>query len=379
MGIAPPIGSSKIARRTIEGKCKEAAIFSRRGRVAIIVPMSETKTAGASSILLRRAELLGGLLDEDFEYFASLSGSVILHDGETLFSAGSKAERFWVVAVGALVVERDREVIARFGPGDVVGDFDFARGAPRDASAKSEGETSLVVFPQPGSSLADFATERPDASARLLLRSITMISSRIRSVQKLISENEPWLRELRHQSYTDSSTGLATRAFFEEEMARTLDAPCLFLMIKPDRFKDLVDARGHAAGDAAMSAIAALLRHTVRALGRGRAIRIKSNETALIVPRCDRMEAEDLARRLVSGFASLDLGPSCGGFRLSASMALGFWPEHGENPSRLFDAVYGLLQRSWRDGGRKVYAMRSRHGSPPEGMPERRKEQESPR
>jgi len=336
--------------------------------------MSESISQNERSELLRRAELFVDLLDEDFRYFAGLSGSRSLDEGDILFSSGSKADQFWVVAAGSVLVERDRDVIARFGPGDVVGDFDFARGATRDATARSEGRSELVVFPREGSSLVSLVAERPDASARLLLRSITMISSRIRSVQRLISENDPWVRELKRQSFTDATTGLATRAYFEEVLAKKLEEPSLFLLAKPDHFKELVDSHGHGAGDEAMKAIAALLLDKVRGFGRGSAIRIKSNETALILPRCERSEASHLARSLAKDFSTLELGPSCGGLRLSLSMALGFWPEHGHNPSRLFDTVYSLLQRAWRDGGGKVYLMRGPRGGPPAGEAERRSE-----
>lgn len=316
------------------------------------------EVAAASSALLRRAELFSGLLDEDFEYFASRSGSLQLDDGETLFRAGSMADRFWVVESGAIVVERERDVIASFGPGDIVGDFDFARRAERDATARSEGRSRLVVFPRENRVLADLVAERPDASARLLLRSVSMISSRLRSVQRLISENDPWVRELRKQSHTDATTGLATRAYFEEELSKRLAAPTLFLLLKPDRFKELVDARGHGAGDQAMSAIAALLEGSLREAGRGKALRVKSNETALVVPACGREEAAALARKLARSLPALELGPDCAGYSLGASMALGFWPEQGEDPLRLFDSVYALMQRAWRDGGGRVYVMR---------------------
>ena len=338
--------------------------------------MSEPISQIERSDLLRKAELFVDLLDEDFRYFAGRSGSRSLDEGERLFSSGSKADQFWVVASGSILVERDRDVIARFGPGDVVGDFDFARGATRDATARSEGRSELVVFPREGSSLEALVHERPDASARLLLRSIMMISSRIRSVQKLISENDPWVRELKRQSFTDAGTGLATRAYFEEVLAKKLEGPSLFLLAKPEHFKELVDSHGHGAGDEAMAAIASLLLDKIRGLGRGSAIRIKSNETALIVPRCGRNEASQLARNLAKDFSALELGPSCGDLRLSLSMALGFWPEHGQNPSRLFDTVYSLLQRAWRDGGGKVYLMRMAQGSPPAGAAERRSDRE---
>jgi diguanylate cyclase (GGDEF)-like protein len=324
--------------------------------------------------LLRSAELISELIDEDLSYFATRVGRSEPGPGALVFAAGSRAERFYIVESGDLSISREGRVIARFGPGDVVGDFDFARGALRDAEARSEGGARLLVFPAEGTSLADLVEERPDASARLLLRSIGMISSRLRSVQRLISENDPWVRELRRQSWTDSATGLATKSFLGEEVPRLLEEPSLWLLMKPDRFKDLVDAHGHAAGDAAMVAIAKVLKDEVARLGRGWAIRIKSNETALVVPRCGREEAVGVARRIVQGYTAMDLGTVTGGapFAFTVSQAMAFWPEHEHDSKRLFDSLYGVLMRAWRDGGARVYRMRGMSGGIPEGETDRR-------
>lgn len=335
----------------------------------------EPQSTRNASALLRGAELLAELIDEDLSYFASRCGRKALDAGELLFSAGSRAERFFIVEVGEVVVIREGAEIARFGPGDVVGDFDFARAALRDAEARALVPSQLLVFPTEGLSLSDLVRERPDSSARLLLRSIAMISSRLRSVQRLISENDPWVRELRRQSWTDGPTGLYTRSFLLEEAPNRFEAPTLFLLVKPDRFKELCDAHGHAAGDAAMVAIAGLLHDLVKGLGRGWAVRIKSNETALVVPGCRQEDAVELARGLAQGFARLDISSATGGdrFAFTASQALAFWPGDGQDPKRLFDAVYGVLTRAWRDGGERVYRIRSQAGAPPKGGTERRR------
>ncbi|MEI8348480.1 MAG: hypothetical protein WCG27_13510, partial [Pseudomonadota bacterium] len=59
-------------------------------------------------------------------------------------------------------------------------------------------------------------------------------------------------------------------------------------------------------------------------LGRGWPIRIKSNETALVVPACTREESIDIARRIAQGYGRIDISQATGGagFDFTVSQAL---------------------------------------------------------
>ena len=79
-------------------------------------------------------------------------------------------------------------------------------------------------------------------------------------------------REMEHRAKTDPLTGLANRRGLEEALARETDrarrygAPLSVLMIDVDQLKDINDRFGHAAGDAALQNIAAILLETVRSV-----------------------------------------------------------------------------------------------------------------
>ena len=197
--------------------------------------------------------------------------------------------------------------MARYVAGDVIGDFDFAIGSAMDATARSDTDAQVLAFPSGGLCMQDLAKEKPDAASRILLRSLSMISSRLRSTQRLISDNSPWVRELRRQIYTDPGTGLWSRAFLDEELHRKLEKPTAVVMVKPDRFKELNDAQGHSAGDEAMALISGILVGETERLGRGWALRLRSNETAIVIPRCDAEEATAAARRLSASISAMDV------------------------------------------------------------------------
>lgn len=251
--------------------------------------------------------------------------------------------------------------MARYVAGDVIGDFDFAIGSSMEATARSGSESQVLAFPSDGLCMQDLAREKPDAASRILLRSLSMISSRLRSTQRLISDNSPWVRELRRQIYTDPGTGLWSRAFLDEELHRKLEKPTAVVMVKPDRFKELNDARGHSAGDEAMAQLSGILVDETERIGRGWALRLRSNETAIVLPRCGADEATAAARRLSSSIAAMDIAAARGtGFSFSSSMSLAVWPEDGDDWKRLVEDAYGILTRAWRDGGDRLYRLKYR-------------------
>lgn len=323
-----------------------------------------------AALLLTQAEFCKRLLQDDLYWLASRAGVYALADGQELFRPGERAERFYVLKEGSVVVSRGSEgggerEMARFESGDVIGDFDFARGAEYDAWARAAGGATLLAFPDLGLGMGRLAQERPDVAARIFLRSVAMISSRVRSTQRLISENAPWVRELRKQMYTDPPTGLWTRSFLDEELPKAVAAPSAVVLMKPDRFKELCDRHGHGAGDRAMDRIADLLKAEARAARRAWAIRLRSNETALVLSGHGADEAMRAAARLSKAVAAIDLKALCGaqGLSLTASVAVAVWPEDGDDFKSLVEHAYGILMRAWRDGGNRAYRARLAGGT----------------
>jgi diguanylate cyclase (GGDEF)-like protein len=319
--------------------------------------------------LLRKAELFSSLLDDDLGYVATRVAGFNLEKGKELFRSGDEARRFYILKSGEIAIYRRKDPgaeieIARYVAGDVIGDFDFVLGSRLCDRAIAEVDSELLAFPTGVSGMADIENENPGAAARILLRAAAMISSRLRATQALISTNAPWVRELRRRIYTDPATGLLSRAFLDEEVPKSLEKPTAMILVKPDRFKDLNDAYGHAAGDAAMSELSAALISETERLGRGWALRLRSNETALVVPRCAASEAVDLARRLATLVSRLDIGkafPGCD-FKFTASAALAVWPDDGDDWPRLVESAYAALTKAWSSGGARIYRLRGKRG-----------------
>jgi len=308
------------------------------------------------------ADLFSTLLESDRETVVSHSGYLQLRKGGILFAPGEKAKHFFYLLEGHIRVFKkdsdDREdEVAHFAPGDVIGDFDFARSAAYDACAQATEDSCLIMFPSYGHSMEQFAVETPHTVSKILLCAIEMMTSRIKSTRKILMENMSWVHELHRKAYEDPGTGLWKQTFLADEINRILEEPTALILLKPDRFKILVDSRGHEAGDEAMIRIALILKNITRRLGRGWPLRFKSNETGLLINKCGALEAETLAETVYESVAAIAPVPAAGGipaFPFTGAVTWGVWPVDDKTWESLLQGSNKLLLDTWKTGGNKV-------------------------
>jgi diguanylate cyclase (GGDEF)-like protein len=309
-----------------------------------------------------KADLFSTLLEGEDDFVLSHSGLLQLRQGGRLFSPGQQAAHFYLLLEGAVRVYKGRpdggqDEVARFAPGDTIGDFDFARNADYDGFAEAVEDSVLIMFPGYGLDMDYFALESPHTISKILLKSIVMTTGRIKNTHKIVVENMSWVQELQRKAYEDPGTGLWKQTFLTDEINRLLEDPTALIMLKPDRFKTLVDSRGHGAGDEAMVHIAMILRNITRRLGRGWPLRFKSNETGILINKCNAVLAESLAKDLLESIAKLPPVPAQNGipaFSFTGTVTWGVWPMDNSAWDSLFQGSYDLLLDSWKQGGNRM-------------------------
>ncbi|MDR1863163.1 MAG: diguanylate cyclase [Treponema sp.] len=309
--------------------------------------------------LILKADLFSTLLAKEHSFVVSRSGVFQLRRGAVLFFPGQRADRFYLLLEGAVRVYKNRSEteVARFASGDIIGDFDFARGADYDAYAEAAEDSTLIMFPGYGLDMDNLALESPLVVSKILLNSIVMTTNRIKTTRKIIIKNMSWIQDLQRKAYEDPGTGLWKQTFLNDEINRLLEDPTALIMLKPDRFKTLVDSRGHDAGDEAMVRIAMILRNITRRLGRGWPLRFKSNETGILVNKCDAALAESLAETLLESVAKLPPVPALEdvpAFSFTGTVVWGVWPQDALAWDSLYQGCYDLLLESWKQGGNRV-------------------------
>jgi diguanylate cyclase (GGDEF)-like protein/PAS domain S-box-containing protein len=120
-----------------------------------------------------------------------------------------------------------------------------------------------------------------------------------------ISERKLAQRQLEELAFTDSLTGLANRTQFKRSLTSMVGRALLedrfgaLLLIDLDRFKEVNDSLGHAAGDELLCRVAGLLRHELG--GEAFIARLGGDEFAVLVERPSiRDDMRELAEHLIA-------------------------------------------------------------------------------
>ena len=132
-------------------------------------------------------------------------------------------------------------------------------------------------------------------------------------VVRLLSEHvEQLMAELDEAARTDRLTGLANRRALDEDFRRETaraartGEPIALVAIDLNRFKDINDVYGHAAGDLALVRVAEHMRRVLRTTDV--AARVGGDEFLLVLPNADAGSATAVALRLTESVAARDDG-----------------------------------------------------------------------
>jgi diguanylate cyclase (GGDEF)-like protein len=208
------------------------------------------------------------------------------------------------------------------------GAFVFASWRVRPILELSEGARRI--------SEGETAVEVPDSGSgdeiQVLARSFNQMSTRLhQSRLELESRNEELRRAneaLEQLSITDSLTRLHNHRFFQDQFAREAKrvertgSPLTLVLIDIDDFKSLNDRLGHAAGDAALARVAAVMSGVLRETDL--LCRYGGEEFALLSPQTDLTGGVSLAEKIRSAVAESSypiVGPD-GPIRITISIGV---------------------------------------------------------
>jgi diguanylate cyclase (GGDEF)-like protein/PAS domain S-box-containing protein len=163
----------------------------------------------------------------------------------------------------------------------------------------------------------------------------------IYAVARDVTDRKVLEDELERLSQHDALTGLFNRHRFEEELRRQLAYTNRYggggalLLIDVDRFTQINDSLGHAAGDKALCQIAALLRDNLRSsdtIARDAdpvVARFGGDEFVILLPEADRTAAEAVAERLTAAMRDATLTIEGREVKLGISVGVATFDEYG--------------------------------------------------
>lgn len=161
-----------------------------------------------------------------------------------------------------------------------------------------------------------------------------------------------WVARPMYLAFHDSLTGLNNRAAFDERLKAAIskkNEQSALLMIDLDNFKLVNDHLGHDKGDHLLQCVARVLREVARP--KDTPIRLGGDEFVLIMPSAGRTEAEDTARKLIDSIlVSTAEEIQLDGEKVTVSIGIALYPEHGLNPDMLYKRADQALYDSKKKG-----------------------------
>jgi diguanylate cyclase (GGDEF)-like protein len=165
--------------------------------------------------------------------------------------------------------------------------------------------------------------------------------------------------KLENQSIRDGLTGLFNRHFMQLSLERELSRAArrqqtlAVFMLDLDHFKRFNDTFGHAAGDAALKAVAEVFRSSIR--NEDIACRYGGEEFTIMMPDVPMTVALHRAENIRAAIASLHVPLDRETFaEFSVSIGVAIYPNDGENADQLLRRADQALYRAKRTGRNQV-------------------------
>jgi diguanylate cyclase (GGDEF)-like protein len=185
----------------------------------------------------------------------------------------------------------------------------------------------------------------------------------------LLAQLRKVVERLQEAALVDPLTGLANRRAFHEEAAREIERSKRYnhelslAYVDLDDFKALNDRLGHAAGDKALVALAALVRATARSVDT--VARIGGDEIVVLMPETGAGAALRLAERLRTS-CSRATGP--GDARATCSIGLVTFGHPPATVEEMLAKADELMYQAKAAGGNRIQSSGSHECRPPRAL-----------
>jgi len=168
-------------------------------------------------------------------------------------------------------------------------------------------------------------------------------------------------QQVQKQAMTDALTGLYNHGYFQERLDRETkladrnNEQVSLILLDLDHLKEINDTHGHRSGDAALCHVASMMRAAVREVDIS--ARYGGEEFVVILPKCDRENAIDVAERLRESIASTPVDRMG---QVTASIGVATYPSGAKNKEELIEMADRAMYLAKAAGRNRVRTLAHR-------------------
>src|SRR5918999_4347085 len=253
--------------------------------------------SGSMADSLGRLPLFAGLRRHELERLSRGAEDMEIKAGRVLCKEGDLGRQFFVIVEGEVELSRGGRHVRRLGPGAFFGETALIEREPYTTSATAATDVRFVVLSS--QAFSSLIHGNPLVETRVL-RELVVENVAQRNVAEANFREQLELNA--HAALHDALTGLPNRTLFGDRLQQAIlrvgrepGQPTVLLM-DLDRFKEVNDTLGHAAGDSVLRDFASRLQAAVR---KGDTMaRLGGDEFAVIVTARQPNDVLSLIRRI---------------------------------------------------------------------------------
>jgi diguanylate cyclase len=207
----------------------------------------------------------------------------------------------------------------------------------------------------------NFALRAPKSSIQEFDALSNDFNGLLSEIETRSKELEASNKALARLAYTDGLSGLANRARFRQRVQELLNnaapplQPFAIALLDLDGFKPVNDQCGHLVGDDVLVSVARALE---RVIGPTDLLaRVGGDEFAVLIHPIDDRLPHELAERAVEAVARGAGRVTPASLRVTASVGLAFFPEHGTTLDALLASADAAMYNAKGDGGARAHTL----------------------
>lgn len=205
-----------------------------------------------------------------------------------------------------------------------------------------------------------------EVSSRAIMRQGIPVA--IQGIARDITDRKTLEEQLRHQALHDPLTALPNRVLLQDRLEQAIltanrnATSCALLLMDLDRFKDVNDTLGHAAGDLLLQEVARRVQQTIRQSDT--VARLGGDEFAVVLPGTGEEQASQVAGMIVEGLR-IPLILEGRHIDLAGSVGIAVYPWHGHDARTLLRRADVAMYAAKRaDDGPQVFRLEDEEGGP---------------